>query len=140
MEQMYEEDLANATEIVLTTARKVRPTEGSPPARSRPASRVVAAGAMRMVTVVGAVVANRRALDHGEDKIALAVILLLLAVAAVALLAPRAVALPLAALAAWLALALASRAIRGRRMRGRTKRAAVAGQTTFPRRHARKHP
>jgi len=133
MEQMYEEDLANATEIVLTTGRKVRPSEGSPPARSRPASVAVAAGAMRMVNAVGAVVANRRALGHGEDTIALAVSLLLLAVAAVGFLAPRAVALPLAMLAAWFALALASRAIRGRLTRGRTRPAAGAGQTTPPR-------
>jgi cardiolipin synthase A/B len=112
MEQMSEEDLANATEIVLSTGRKVRPSEGSPPARLRPTSPTVAASAMRMVNAVGAVVANRRALGHGEEKTALAVVLLLLAVAAVAFLAPRAVALPMAALAVWFALALASRAVR----------------------------
>jgi cardiolipin synthase len=114
MQAMYERDLGNATEIVLAGRSRVRPA--SPlrrPRRGRfrngSASRA-AAGALRLGNTVGAAIINRRVLGPAEAGLMAAVALVFLAVAAVGVLWPLALAAPLALLAAWIALSLLVRA------------------------------
>lgn len=111
----YERDLENATEIVLSR-RRVRAVEttvhhghGGRGSASRSA-----VGAMRLATTVGAALGNRRVLSDTETWPLLGGALLLLAIAAVAALWPRALAWPLGALAAWIGISLAVRWLRMR--------------------------
>jgi cardiolipin synthase len=127
MEEMYRRDLANATEIQLERNRVVsvkpsgaaRTSTGKAPAvagsavpASRRGSRGAAAGALRVANTVGAAVANRRTLGRTEGRMLLLVGLVLIATALIAALWPRAVALPIAFLAAWVGSALIWRSIR----------------------------
>ncbi|OGA38849.1 MAG: cardiolipin synthase B [Betaproteobacteria bacterium RIFCSPLOWO2_12_FULL_62_13] len=129
MQQMYEEDLANATEIVLSARNRVRPAAPRRRGRARggSASRA-AAGALRFGNTVGAAITNRRVLGPAEAGTMLGVAVALLAFAAVALLWPLVVGVPLALLAAWVAVSLLvrSRELRaaGRREAEEEKRAA----------------
>jgi len=116
----YEQDLANATEIVLATHRRRSGDEGSaqacrnepPPRRGRRgggSSGRAAAGALRIANSVGAALTNRRVL--GEDSMAPLLIgaAVLAVLATVALFWPAWVAWPLGAMAAWFAMNLAIR-------------------------------
>ncbi len=114
MQQIYEEDLSNATEIVLGNRQRVR--------ASRAVSRVsgsggkaarAAAGALRIGNSVGAALTNRRALGPAEAGTMLTVGLFFVVLASVALVIPLAVTLPLALFAAWIAVTLL---VRGWRM------------------------
>ena len=120
MEEMYLEDLERATEITLTRrARVVRTAKASRrPARRPGSAGRAAAGAVSIGSAVGAAMTGRRMLGPAEARImgAAGVVLLLLGV--VALLWPRAVAVPLAALAIWLAASLLFRAWALHRERG----------------------
>ncbi len=116
MEQMFLEDLSNATEIVLTARRRLALM--SAPARRRLRERIgggsssrAAAGAIQIGRTVGAVITNSRALGPAEARLMGSAGLLLLAVSALAILWPRAVAWPLAALGVWVAASLFIRAL-----------------------------
>lgn len=119
MEDMYLADLERATEITLTRrARVVRTAKAPRRSVRRPGSAGrAAAGAVSIGSAVGAAMTGRRTLGPAEARImgAAGVVLLLLGV--VALRWPRAVAVPLAALAIWLAVSLLFRAwaLRGER-------------------------
>lgn len=115
MEQMYLDDLANATEIVLSarnrlrqvgqrrkSGRRRRPGEGS-------ASRA-AAGAMRISRAVGAAITNQRVLGPAEARLMVTGSLLLLGLAAVAFMWPKVIALPFAVIGVWVAFTLLVRA------------------------------
>jgi len=118
MEQMYLEDLANATEVILDRRRRVRPAGEAPVRRTRgtggSASRA-AAGAVRIGNVIGSALTARRVLGRAEVRLLVEAGALLVGVAAVAFLFPRALAIPLGAFALWMGLALLVRAARTRR-------------------------
>lgn len=119
MQEMYEEDLARATEIVLD-ARKVRQTAPSP--RKRPRHRQwrgrgggpsrAAAGAMRISRTLGAAITSRREVGRAEASTLFWGSLLGLLFGAVSLVFPWVVAVPLGILALWLGAAGLARAWR----------------------------
>jgi cardiolipin synthase A/B len=124
MEEMYVEDLRNSTEVVLDARRRVS-APGSPRRRGvarkgRGSGGRALAGGMRIGSTVSAAVTNRRVLEPIEGHIALMAGAALAALAVLAVLLPQILAYPLAAVAAWLGVALAVRGIaliRGRRSR-----------------------
>jgi cardiolipin synthase len=124
MEQMFLDDLAQSTEIVLTKRRRVRATAESTRGR-RPvtggtgSAGRAAAGAIRLGNTVGAAIANRRALGPAEATIMQITASLLIGFALVAFLWPRVVAFPLGVIGAWFAVSLAIKAYRLRLKAGR---------------------
>ena len=82
------------------------------------------AGAMRIGSAVSAAVTNRRVLEPIEGHIALLAGAVLAALAILAVLFPRALAYPLAAIAAWVAATLFSRGLALLRERNRRRREA----------------
>ena len=118
MEEMYLDDLANATEIVLR--RNTRSTRPGAPRRPLTASGGgsagrAAAGVLRIGNAVGAAVTNRRVLDPVEARLMAGAGVLLLALAALFAVFPRLLAYPLVAVAAWFGFALLLRGYRLRR-------------------------
>lgn len=129
MEQIYLRDLEHATEIELGQRRGVRvrrkATGSTPPGTRRRRLRSLergrsggaTAGALRVAHAVGAAMANRRVFEPAERRMLLVSGLALMALAVIAALWPEAIALPIAALALWFALALLWRAARLGRLR-----------------------
>ncbi|HYH44030.1 MAG TPA: phospholipase D-like domain-containing protein [Burkholderiales bacterium] len=112
MAQMYQADLAHATEIVLDTRSRVRFTG---PRRRRPRKRTgtgsrVAAGALRLGHTVGAAITNRRVLGRTEAGIMAGVGAALLGLTAIGIAWPLVVAVPFVVLAGWIGVALIVRA------------------------------
>ena len=121
MHDMYEQDLASATEIVLAARNRVRaaaPRRRRRGARGGSASRA-AAGALRIGNTVGAAITNRRLLGSTEAGVMTGVGLVLLGLAALIAVWPWLVALPLAAIGAWTAVTLLIRAQELRAQRAR---------------------
>jgi cardiolipin synthase len=120
MEEMYLDDLEQATEIVLSAKKQVRPTVKRPRRRRRlkgekgSAGRV-AAGALGVSNAVGAAITDRRLLGPAEARTMAGASLLLAGLATVAVLWPRVISVPLALIMFWVAAALAVRAYRLRR-------------------------
>ena len=120
MEEMYREDLTNATEIVLRGRNRITPTVRLPRATQKirggagSASRA-AAGALRISNTVGAAIAKRRVLGPAEASVMLPVGLLLVLLAVVCVKWPELVAIPVGVLAGWVGLALLIQAWRLRR-------------------------
>lgn len=115
MEEMYREDLGHATEILLTARQRVRPA--APPAgraarQESPQGSAgrAAAGALGIGRAVGAAVRGHRVLGPAEAKLMASAGVVLLAVAALAAWWPWLVAVPLAGIAGWIAVALLLRA------------------------------
>jgi cardiolipin synthase len=127
MEEMFLADLENATEIVINLKSRVAP-DASVAARGdrgKAASRGAsgrAIGAVRFAHAVGSVVRRRRTLGFAQSSLMAVFAGILLASAAIAALWPRVVALPLAAVMAWLGATLMLRALRLRRRRARQRR------------------
>jgi cardiolipin synthase len=115
MERLYEDDLGHATEIVLAPRSRVRATAPRPAVRRGGSASRAAAGALRLGNSVTAAITNRRVLGPAEAGTIAKMGLVLLALAAVAVLWPFAVAVPLAIFGAWVALALLAKAWRLRR-------------------------
>jgi cardiolipin synthase len=123
MEAMYEQDLANATEVVLGAGRLLpggrRIVPVAPPPRQRRrgtgSGRRAAAGAVRIGYSIGAAVTTRRALGTAEAGLAGRAGLLLLLLAVATLVFPLVTAVPLAVLSGWVGLSLLARAWRLRR-------------------------
>ena len=112
VEAMYENDLANATEILLSPHNRVQPLVRSARVRGRfrgSASRA-AAGALRISNTVGAAITNHRVLGPAEAGIMVVVGLAILGIVTVGMLWPLAVVLPLCVLGAWIAVSLLVRA------------------------------
>jgi cardiolipin synthase len=135
MEQMFLQDLRNATEVLLQRNRVRAP--GAPAGRHGVATSGggsggrVAAGALRVGNTVAAAVANTRVLGPVEANIALIAVGILAAVAALAFTYPRVTAYPIGILAAWLAAALLYRAMqlyRNRRKPAHARRPGDDGQ------------
>ena len=120
MEDMYLDDLGRATEITLTRrARVVRATEVPRlPARRPGSAGRAAAGAVSIGSAVGGAMTGRRVLGPAEARIMGTAGVALLVLGLLALLWPRAVAVPLVVLALWLAASLLFRAWALRRERG----------------------
>jgi len=122
MEEQYERDLENATEIVLSERNRVQSVAPRTRRRRRrgsargSASRA-AAGAMGIGNAVSAAITNHRTLGPAEARIMANVGLLLIPVAVVAWKWPRSVAVPIAVMAAWLGITLLLRAWKLRRER-----------------------
>jgi cardiolipin synthase len=120
MERMYLEDLAHSTEIVLRKSRKLRPVPGKdgPPRKTGSGSATRAAtGVLRIGNAVGAAITNHRVLGPAEARIMFNVAALLLLLAALAILWPPLVAIPIAVLGGWVAVSLLIRAYRLRNSR-----------------------
>lgn len=122
MREQYEQDLRNATEIVLGAGRAHRqlPRTGRP-LRGGSFGRA-AKGALHVTSTIGAAVAGRRVLGSNERATMLGGALLLSGLAALGMKRPRAIAWPLSAIAAWSALGLVSRTIELTRETWRAKR------------------
>jgi cardiolipin synthase len=122
METAFEEDLRNATEIVLGAGRGLRAHAPEHPAsrrREREGAAVAAAGALRLGSAVGAALGGRRVLGPADgDALAWAGVALLGA-ALLAALFPRAVLVPVIAVQVWFGATLIAQAIRMRRRRAR---------------------
>lgn len=118
MAAMYEADLENATEIVLSR-RQVRPARGgtaaAPSTRARRRGSGggptrAAAGAMRIGHTFSAVLNGRRTVARAEAATLIYGAALALAIAVVALKWPRVIAVPIGIIVAWLGAAWAVRA------------------------------
>ena len=124
MEEAFEEDLGQATEIVLG-GRRVRPLERARPPRPRPrqknrrreGSAVAAAGALRLGRAVGAAIGGSRVLGAAEASVLVLGAAALLVLGALALVFPRLTAVPFAVVSLWMGIALLVQARRLRRAR-----------------------
>ncbi len=114
MQAMYEEDLANATEIVLADGYRVQPSVRVRHLGSGGRAARAAAGALRLGNTVGAAISSRRTLGAAESGLMTSIALGFIVLALLALLAPLAITVPLAVLALWIAVTLLVRAWRAR--------------------------
>jgi cardiolipin synthase len=113
MEQMYLEDLARSTEIVLTESKRIRAAEKSARAgRGTQRARRAAVGTLGVSRTIGAAITNGRVLDAAEARVTAAGGVILLGLAAVTLVWPAFIAIPLGLLGIWVGLALLARAYR----------------------------
>jgi cardiolipin synthase A/B len=115
MEEVYLNDLANATEIVLTARNRVALINGH---RKRPlrqqlrasGSGRAAAGAVRLGNAMSAAITNHRVLSPSEARITAGTGLLLVLLAVIAIQWPLVLTAPLAVLCVWLAITMFVRA------------------------------
>ena len=117
MEEMYLDDLENATEIVLSDRHRVRPIRPRKRIRLvRPLGRGsagrAAAGAIGIGNAVGSAITNHRTLGPAEAKPMFLASGFLAVVATVGLLWPRVVTVPIAVMGVWIALSLMVKACR----------------------------
>ncbi|HEY0730594.1 MAG TPA: hypothetical protein VGD38_21090, partial [Pyrinomonadaceae bacterium] len=117
MQEMYLQDLENATEIVLDARHKVRAPDRSAQAPTPMTSGGgsggrAAAGAIRLGNAVGAAFTNRRVLEPVEARLMLMTGLLLFGLALIAWFFPSVVIYPLVVVLVWISLALLYRAYR----------------------------
>jgi cardiolipin synthase len=128
MEELYQRDLANSTEVVLQRQKLCAPGQHRNPRRATKrasgSTSAVAAGALRIGNAVGAVLADRRVLGPVQSRLTTLTGSVLCALSVLIALFPRAFAFPAAALGLWGGLALLWRGIQLRRM---AKRAPLAG-------------
>jgi cardiolipin synthase A/B len=122
MEAMYLKDLENATEIVLTAKRKMRTPQHAhlphrPGRRGTGSASRAAAGALRVGHAIGAAFSNRRTMEPVEARLMVTAGLLLLLLALLFALFPRALAYPSVVFFTWIALALLYRGYKLRRGR-----------------------
>ena len=122
MEEMYFQDLTNATEIVLDIRNRVRaPGQLRHPhpvltSGGGSGGRAVA-GAIRIGNAVGAAFTNRRVFEPVESRIMITVAVLLVTLAILFAKFPRVVAYPLAVVFVWTGIALLYRAYKLHRKR-----------------------
>jgi cardiolipin synthase len=137
MEVMYGEDLANATEIVLSRRARIQPVTQAERRRWRlmqeRGSGRAAAGALRLANSVGAAITSRRELGPAESRLMAAIGVTLGLVSVLTFIWPRLVAIPLAIVLAWLALGSLARArrLRLRPPSGTPAVTAIRGATEF---------
>ena len=124
MEAMYEDDLQNATEVVLDERNRLQPQRWPRDRASTAAGGSggrAAAGLLRIGNTVGAAITNRRVLEPVEARIMIVAALVLLAVGVVVALFPTVLAYPIAAGAMWVGVALLYRSYRLKRAAGRAR-------------------
>jgi cardiolipin synthase len=125
MQHMFERDMENATEISLTHNRVVRVAGDGTPLPPRLRGRVgsavrsgrgrgsrAAASAIRVANTVGAAVMSHREIGQAEARLLIASGLVLVALAVLATIWPRLMAVPLTAVALWIGVTLLWRARR----------------------------
>ncbi len=117
MEQAYEEDLANSTEVTLGLQTRRTGARGRPVTRHREGSAVATAGAIRVGNTVGAALGGYRVLGAAEAKLLFGGGIALLVLAALVVLLPWVFIVPAAVLAAWLGVTLIIDGVRLRRGR-----------------------
>jgi cardiolipin synthase A/B len=118
MEAMYEQDLMNATEIVIGRHRRMRPIDaphasrgaGPERRRRRRAGGRMTAGAIGIGSAVGAALTRSRPLGAAEARILGGAAVLLVALGVVGFLWPRVLSVPLAFLLVWTGLSVFARA------------------------------
>lgn len=128
VEEMFEQDLTNATEIVLDARQHVRAAGIEPAKRRRMEHRGrgasagsanrAAAGAIAVGNAIGAAVSNRRTLGSTEAMFMVWSGALLLGLAALGLKYPRSLTIPIAVMSVWTAVSLFIRAYRLHRDKG----------------------
>jgi cardiolipin synthase len=146
LEEKYEEDLQNSTEIVLTNRQRVRPLNPRPlhdvgrtrGHRRRGSAGRATAGAIGIGSAVGAAMRNRRALGPSEARPLGVVGFMLLLWALAAANWPRSIAWPFAVIVGWWALSLLVRAWH-LRQEGRGRRRNVAPSAENPSAEPPKH-
>jgi cardiolipin synthase len=126
MEQMYLEDLENATEVVLDARRKLQiPRRPRHSRRALPRGRGsggrAAAGAVRIGNAVGAAFKDRRELGAVEARLAATTGAALLGLAVLFAVAPKLLAYPLALICAWIGGSLLYSGYKWRRRKPRRK-------------------
>jgi cardiolipin synthase len=137
MMAMYEQDLANSTEVVLTARRMHSLERRKTPrledwrTRGRTTRRAAAAGAIRMGRTLGAALTARREVGAAEAYSLFWSSLIFLSLGLVAYKWPKAIAMPFAVLAVWFALAGLFRAWRLYRSVASETRS-VQGETKTP--------
>ena len=117
MEEMYLEDLANATEIVLEQRRRVRSATKVRARRRRGAGGVgtrAAAGALRIGNAIGEALGTRRLHGPAERRLMISGAVILAALGATSFVWPKAAAWPFGLFCVWMGLALFARALRTR--------------------------
>jgi cardiolipin synthase len=121
MENMYLADLDNATEIVLSEARI---SDRSTMAKPRPALRAsagsagrIAAGAVRLGNTASAMITGHRVLGLAEARAAAILGVACVVIATLAFVWPRAVAIPIGLLVAWIGGAMIAKAYGLRKQR-----------------------
>lgn len=117
MEEMYLDDLKNATEILLNSHNRVRLATRRERMRGRAriasgSARGVAAGALRVGNAVGAAITNHRLLGPAEARLMFFGSMLLLGLGAAAIKWPRSISVTFAVISLWMALSLLVRAYR----------------------------
>ena len=117
MEEMYLEDLAHSTEIILSRDHKVKPREerryrSTQRGSVRGSAGRAATGVLTIGSTVGAAITSPRMLGPTEAPIMVTAGFALLCVFIVAALWPLAVSIPVAVLSAWAALTLFIKAVR----------------------------
>ena len=124
MEEMYLQDLTNATEVVLDAKRKMRAprkqwlrTRAS--ASGGGSTGRAAAGAVRIGNALGAAFTNRRVLEPLEARIMITVGLLFFGLAVLFAFFPWILIVPLVIVFLWIAVALLYRGIKLHRQRKR---------------------
>jgi cardiolipin synthase len=139
MEEMYCRDLENATEIVISERRRVRPLGPPRPrhggrrqrtSRKGSTSRA-AAGVIGVGSAVGAAITNRRVLGPAEARLMAMAGAFLLGLSVIAVKWPRGITYPLAFIGTWVALALFVRAYKLRKGAG-VARARECGEPPPP--------
>lgn len=116
MQDLYEEDLGNATEIMLGDRHRVHLSNHATrrPAGSGGRASRAATSALRVGNTVRQAFGSQRELGPRETGLAFSVALGFLLLAVVAVIMPRVITIPLAVLALWIALTLLVRAWRSR--------------------------
>jgi cardiolipin synthase len=138
MEEMFLADLENATEIVIDLKSRVVPDDSGALRgdRGKPGSRGASGRAIGVIrfahAVVGAVTGHRRSLGFAKSRLIAICAGALLASAAIAVLWPRVVALPLAVVMTWAGVTLMVRAIRLWRRRARQRRETEGNAAVLP--------
>jgi cardiolipin synthase len=119
MAEMYEEDLTNATEVVLDSQRRLRVArKRRRRARAGAGSAArAAAGALRLGHTVGAAITNRRVLGRTEAGMMAWVGAGLVALTLIGILWPVVLAAPIVLLSGWIGIALLVRALELKRRR-----------------------
>ena len=123
MTEMFLEDLANSSEVVLDTRKKLSRAEKINRPRHRAAGGSggrAASGALRIGNAVGAAFTNRRVLGPVEARLMFTFGALLLILATIFALFPRVLAYPVVAVFVWIGIALLYRGFKLRRERKRT--------------------
>jgi cardiolipin synthase A/B len=122
MQEMYCRDLENATEIVISERRRLKPLGPPKPRKGRRqrtsrkgSTSRAAAGVIGVGSAVGAAITNRRVLGPAEARLMALAGVVLLALSMVAVKWPRGITYPLAFIGTWVALALFIRAYKLRK-------------------------